>query len=197
MKQDEKVVVTGGAGFIGSHLTGSLVKRGYNVKVLDDLSTGKLRNIERLISGNDVDFVQGSVTNLSLLRKLFQDVSCVFHLAAIPSVPRSIDEPVCSHQVNATGTLNVLLAARDNRVNKVIYSSSSSVYGDTPVLPKAESMVTDPQSPYAVAKLTGEYYCGVFQKVYGISTVCLRYFNVFGPGQDPDSQYAAVIPRFI
>ncbi|MBI2328763.1 MAG: SDR family oxidoreductase [Chloroflexi bacterium] len=197
MKQDKKVVVTGGAGFIGSHLTGSLVRRGYNVKVLDDLSTGKLRNIEGLISENDIDFIRGSVTNLSLLQKLFRDVSCVFHLAAIPSVPRSIDEPLPCHQVNASGTLKVLLAARDNRVNKVIYSSSSSVYGDTPVLPKKENMLPDPQSPYAVAKLAGEYYCRVFHKVYGLATVCLRYFNVFGPGQDPDSQYAAVIPRFI
>jgi UDP-glucose 4-epimerase len=197
MKKGKKVVVTGGAGFIGSHLTDNLLRKGYNVKIVDDLSTGKLRNIEGLISGNDIDFIQGSVTDLSLLQRLFQGVSCVFHMAAIPSVPRSIDEPVRSHQVNATGTLNVLLAARDNRVNKVIYSSSSSVYGDTPVLPKEENMVTDPQSPYAVAKLAGEYYCRVFQKVYGLSTVCLRYFNVFGPGQDPDSRYTAVIPGFI
>jgi len=193
----KNVVVTGGAGFIGSHLTRSLMKRDYNVKVIDNLSTGKLKNIEGLIAGNDIDFIQGSITSLSLLQNLFQDVSCVFHLAAIPSVPRSIDEPIPSHQVNATGTLNVLLAARDNRVNKVIYSSSSSVYGDTPTLPKKESMLPNPQSPYAVAKLSGEYYCRVFQEAYGLPTVCLRYFNVFGPRQDPDSQYAAVIPKFI
>ncbi len=193
----KKVIVTGGAGFIGAHLTRRLMGDGYQVTVLDDLSTGKLKNVEKTLSGNSIDFVQGSITDPDLLGKLFPGVDSVFHLAAIPSVPRSISEPVLSHQVNASGTLNVLLAARDAGVNRVIYSSSSSVYGDTPTLPKKEAMVPDPQSPYAVAKLSGEYYCRVFQKVYGLSTVCLRYFNVFGPGQDPDSQYAAVIPRFI
>jgi len=121
----------------------------------------------------------------------------VFHQAAIPSVPRSVENPLASHEANATGTLNVLSAARDNGVRKVVYASSSSVYGDTPVLPKREDMPPNPQSPYAVTKLAGEYYCRVFQKVYGLATVCLRYFNVYGPGQNPDSQYAAAIPRFI
>ncbi len=193
----KKVVVTGGAGFIGSHLADEFARQSYHVLILDDLSTGKMENIVGLVKRNNVEFIKGSVTDLPLLQEVFSDVSCVFHLAAIPSVPRSIDEPVSSHQANATGTLNVLLAARDNGVNKVIYSSSSSVYGDTPTLPKRENMIPDPLSPYAVAKLAGEYYCGVFQKVYGLPTTCLRYFNVFGPGQDPDSQYAAVIPKII
>ena len=193
----DKVVVTGGAGFIGSHLAEELVRCGYNVTVLDDLSTGKMGNMERLLSKKNVDFIRGSVTNSSLLQKIFRDVHCVFHMAALPSVPRSIEDPKSSHEVNATGTLNVLLAARDNKVNKVIYSSSSSIYGDTVTLPKREDMIPNPKSPYAVAKLAGENYCGIFQEVYGLTTVCLRYFNVYGPRQDTDSQYAAVIPRFI
>ncbi|MFC2014555.1 SDR family oxidoreductase [Chloroflexota bacterium] len=193
----KKVIVTGGAGFIGTHLIRRLVGEGHKVTVLDDLSTGILTNLDEFLSENSIDFVEGSITDLPLLTELFQGVQSVFHLAAIPSVPRSVIEPVLSHQINATGTLNVLLAAKDAQVNRVIYSSSSSVYGDTPTLPKKEDMTPNPQSPYAVAKLSGEYYCAVFNKVYGLSTVCLRYFNVFGPGQNPDSQYAAVIPRFI
>jgi len=202
-----RAVVTGGAGFVGSHLAEELSRRSYQVIILDDLSTGKLENIRTPISPchsepseespTTVDFVQGSVTDLPLLRELFHGVDCVFHLAAIPSVPRSVDNPLASHEANATGTLNVLLAARDGGVKKVIYASSSSVYGDIPTLPKREDMAPNPQSPYAVTKLTGEYYCQAFQQVYGLSTVCLRYFNVYGPGQDPDSQYAAVIPKFI
>jgi len=193
----KKVVVTGGAGFIGSHLAEELAGRGYPVIILDDLSTGKKGNIETPLKKDGVEFVSGSIADLPLLQKLFQDVHYVFHLAAIPSVPRSVKNPQASHEVNATGTLNVLLAARDNNVGRVIYSSSSSVYGDTPTLPKKEDMVPNPLSPYAVAKLAGEYYCEVFHEVYGLSTVCLRYFNVYGPRQDPDSQYASVIPRFI
>ncbi len=193
----KKVVVTGGAGFIGSHLAEELVNRGYYVIVLDDLSTGKIDNIEELLSKKKVDFAQGSVTNFPLLLELFQNAQYVFHQAAIPSVPRSVDSPQSSHEANITGTLNVLLAARDNHVNKVIYASSSSVYGDTQVLPKREDMFPTPLSPYAVTKLAGEYYCQAFYQVYGLPTVCLRYFNIYGPRQDPDSQYAAVIPRFI
>jgi UDP-glucose 4-epimerase len=192
-----KVVVTGGAGFIGSHLAEELAKRGYHVIVLDDLSTGKMKNIAELLRGSKADFIQGNIANLALLGKLFQDVDYVFHQAAIPSVPRSVENPLASHEANITGTLNVLLAARDNRVRKVIYASSSSVYGDTPTLPKREDMPPNPQSPYAVTKLAGEYYCQAFEQVYGLSTACLRYFNVYGPRQDPSSQYAAVIPRFI
>ena len=191
------IIVTGGAGFIGSHLTGRLVREGYKVTVIDNLSTGKLEKIEDLISDKKIEFVQGSITELPLLQKVLHSADTVFHLAAIASVPRSIDDPVTSHEVNATGTLNVLIAARDNGIDKVVFSSSSSVYGDTPVMPKEESMFPEPLSPYAVSKLTGEYYCQVFSQVYGLATACLRYFNVFGPGQDPNSQYAAVIPKFI
>lgn len=190
-------MVTGGAGFISSHLTEELVKQGYHVVILDDLSTGKMENIEPLVNKENMEFVQGSITNLSLLQRLFQGVDYVFHQAAIPSVPRSIKQPQASHEVNITGTLNVLLAARDCDVKKVVYASSSSVYGDTPTLPKKEDMSPNPQSPYAVTKLAGEYYCHVFHQIYNLPTICLRYFNVYGPRQDPDSQYAAVIPLFI
>ena len=191
-----KVVVTGGAGFIGSHITEELVRRGYQVTIIDNLSTGKLSNIVSTLSSKNAELVQGSIVNLSLLRKIFSGVDYVFHQAAIPSVPRSIKNPKTSHNANITGTLNVLLAARDKSVKKVIYASSSSVYGDTPTLPKVEDMTPNPQSPYAVTKLTGEYYCRVFNKIYGLNTVCLRYFNVYGPRQDPNSPYAAVIPLF-
>ena len=193
----KRVVVTGGAGFIGSHLAEELVRRGYYVIILDDVSTGKIENIELLLKQGTVEFIQGSITDFPLLRKLFQGIDYVFHQAAIPSVARSIENPQVTHEVNVTGTLKVLLAARDNRVRKVIYASSSSVYGDTPTLPKSEDMVPNPQSPYAVTKLAGEFYCRVFQEVYGLPAVCLRYFNVYGPRQDPHSQYAAVIPSFI
>ncbi len=193
----KRVVITGGAGFIGSHLAEELVRRSYHVIILDDLSTGSLENLGGLLNKENVEFTQGSITDLPLLHKLFQDITYIFHLAALPSVPRSVSDPRVSHEVNATGTLDVLLAARDNGVKKLIYSSSSSVYGDTPTLPKREDMPPRPQSPYAVSKLVGEYYCQVFQEVYGLPTACLKYFNVYGPRQDPNSQYAAVIPRFI
>lgn len=193
----KKVVVAGGAGFIGSHLAEELANRGYHVVILDDLSTGKRENIEALLKGEDVEFIQGSITDLRLLQGLFQNVDYVFHQAAIPSVPRSIENPIASHETNITGTLNVLLAARDNGVSKVIYASSCAVYGNTQTLPIREDAPPHPLSPYAVTKLAGEYYCQVFHQVYGLPTVCLRYFNVYGPRQDPDSQYAAVIPWFI
>lgn len=192
----KRVVVTGGAGFIGSNLAKELAGRSYEVIILDDLSTGKKVNIKPILEQGTVGFYQGSITDDSLLQVLFRDVDYVFHLAAIPSVPRSIENPQASHDVNVTGTLKVLLAAKNNGVKKVIYASSSSGYGDTPVLPKREDMLPNPQSPYAVTKVAGEYYCAVFQQVYALPTVCLRYFNVYGPGQDADSQYAAVIPKF-
>ena len=192
-----RVVVTGGAGFIGSHLAEELAGCGYHVVVLDNLYTGSLSNIEGLLEGEAVEFVKGSTVDLPLLQGVFSGVTYVFHQAAIPSVPRSVEDPLTSHEANIDGTLNVLLAARDNGVRKVVYASSSSVYGDTPQLPKSEDMAPNPQSPYAVTKLTGEYYCRVFQRVYGLPTVCLRYFNVYGPRQDPNSDYAAAIPRFI
>jgi UDP-glucose 4-epimerase len=192
-----KVIITGGAGFIGSHLAEELARRGYQTIILDNLSTGKIENIKALLKNNNVEFIRGSVTDLSLLKGLFKDAYNIFHLAAITSVPRSIENPRACHDVNASGTLNVLLAARENSVKKVIYASSSSVYGDTPTLPKKENMIPHPLSPYATAKLCGEHYCQVFHKIYGLPTVCLRYFNVYGPRQDPNSQYAAAIPRFI
>jgi UDP-glucose 4-epimerase len=192
-----KIIVTGGAGFIGSHVVQELVKRGHRVFIIDNLATGSMANLEPVLGLKNAEFVRGSIVNLPLLRRLFAGAEYVFHQAALPSVPRSIKNPLASHLTNTTGTLNVLLAARDNAVKKVVFASSSSVYGDTPTLPKVEIMTPNPQSPYAVSKLAGEHYCCVFQKVYGLNTVCLRYFNVFGPRQDPASQYAAVIPLFI
>jgi len=197
MKQRKKVVVTGGAGFIGSHLAEELVRRGCNVTIVDDLSTGKMENLASLLETESVDFVQGSITDLPLLQELFQGVDYIFHQAAIASVFQSIEAPLVSHDVNLSGTLKVLLAAKDNDVRKVIFASSSSVYGDDTALPQKEDNSPNPQSPYAVSKLAGECYCRVFQDVYGLPTVCLRYFNVYGPRCEPDSQYAAVIPRFI
>lgn len=192
-----KVVITGGAGFIGSHLAEALAGGGYHVTALDDLSTSNSENIAELSSQDNVDFVEGSVTDLPLLQRLFQGVDYAFHLAAISSVSRSIDAPAATHEVNITGTLNVLLAARNNRVKKVIHASSCSVYGDTPALPKREDMLPNPQSPYSVTKLAAEHYGQVFSQVYGLPTICLRYFNIYGPRQDPYSEYAAVIPNFI
>lgn len=192
-----RVVVTGGAGFIGSHLTAELVKQGYRVIVLDDLSTGKLKNITELLKNPNVEFVQGSISDLSLLQKLFSGARYVFHQAALARVPFSIENPLATNEVNIDGTLNVLLAARDNGVNKVIFASSSSVYGGALTLPQKEDMPPDPLSPYALTKLVGEYYCHIFRQIYGLSTVCLRYFNVYGPRQDPHSQYALVIPSFV
>jgi len=192
-----KAVVTGGAGFIGSNLVEELANRGTEVVILDDLATGKMENITDLLTRAKVNFVKGSVTNLELLKSIFNDVDCVFHQAAIPSVQRSVEDPRVTNEVNVNGTLNVLLAAKECGVEKVVYASSSSVYGDTPELPKREDMKPNPKSPYAVSKLTGEQYCTVFGEVYGIKTVCLRYFNVYGPKQDPASEYAAVIPLFI
>jgi UDP-glucose 4-epimerase len=192
-----KVVVTGGAGFIGSNLAEELAARGYRVVILDNLSTGKMVNLENLLASRQVEVVEGSITNLSLLEKVFTNAEYIFHQAAIPSVPRSIKNPMASHNTNITGTLKVLLAARDKGVKKVVFASSSSIYGDTPTLPKVEDMTPNPQSPYAVMKLAGEQYCQVFHQIYGLKTICLRYFNVYGERQDPGSPYAAVIPLFV
>lgn len=189
--------VTGGAGFIGSHLAEELVRHGYRVIILDDLSTGKVANIEHLLRKENVEFIRGSITYLPLLQQLFQGAGYVFHLAALARVPRSIEDPLTTNEVNIKGTLNVLLAAKDNGVGKVIYASSSSIYGGGCALPQREDMSPNPQSPYALTKLAGEYYCNIFRQLYGLSTVCLRYFNVYGSRQDPQSQYATVIPAFI
>lgn len=193
----KKIIVTGGAGFIGSNLAEELAQRDYHVTIIDDLSTGKEENIAKLLKRDNAVFVRGSIIDLNLMQKLCQDIDYVFHQAALPSVPRSIANPYHTNEVNITGTLNVLLAARDNKAKKVVFASSSSVYGDTPTLPKKESMIPNPQSPYAVTKLAGEYYCQVFSRIYGLPTVCLRYFNIYGPRHSPESEYAAVIPKFI
>ena len=191
-----RIVITGGAGFIGSNLATELSKeKESEVIIVDDLSTGRVSNLEKI--NKNINLVIGSITDLQLLKGIFKDVDYVFHQAAIPSVPRSIKDPIASNNANVNGTLNVLVAAKDCNVKKVIYASSSSVYGDTPELPKREDMVPNPLSPYAVTKLLGEYYCKVFNEVYGLKTISLRYFNVYGPRQDPYSDYAAVIPRFI
>jgi len=188
-------LVTGGAGFIGSHIAAALMSSGARVRVLDDLSTGHRENLEEI--GGDLDFIEGSVADEALLNKILDGVEVVFHEAAIPSVPRSVEAPKQTHVASVDGTFSLLLAARDNRVRRVVYAASSSAYGDQPTLPKAEQMLPDPLSPYAVAKLVGEYYCQVFTRVYGLETVSLRYFNVFGPRQDPSSQYSGVVSRFI
>ncbi len=192
-----KVIVTGGAGFIGSNLAEELAKLGHQVVIIDDLSTGNPENINPVLQAGQVEYIEGSITELPLLQKTLSGADYVFHQAAIPSVPRSIVDPENTNSVNITGTLNVLIAARDNAVKKLIFASSSSVYGDTPTLPKTEDMPPNPLSPYAVSKLTGEYYCQVFNSIFDLKTVCLRYFNVYGPRQDPNSAYAAVIPLFI
>jgi nucleoside-diphosphate-sugar epimerase len=163
--------------------------------VLDDLSTGHRENLEEI--GGDIDLIQGSVADQDLLLKAFEDVELVYHQAAIPSVPRSVEAPRQTHIASVDGTFSVLLAARERKVRRVVYAASSSAYGDQPTLPKIEHMAPDPLSPYAVAKLVGEYYCKVFTRVYGLETVALRYFNVFGPRQDPGSQYSGVVSRFI
>ncbi|PXF62155.1 MAG: GDP-mannose 4,6-dehydratase [Candidatus Methanogaster sp.] len=190
------VVITGGCGFIGSNLAHELVEVD-EVTVIDDLSTGRPENNEDLLDNENYRYVEGSITDLNLLKQVFDGVDYVFHQAAIPSVPRSIKDPAKTNEVNISGTLNVLIAADQEGVKKVVYASSSSVYGETPVLPKEEGMIPDPLSPYAVSKLAGEYYCKVFAEIYGLKTASLRYFNVYGPKQDPSSEYAAVIPKFI
>jgi UDP-glucose 4-epimerase len=177
-----KYVVTGGAGFIGSHIVGAL-KESHEVTVIDNFSSGKKENLEVVCDG--ITCVEGSITDLRLLRNVFEGADGVFHLAAIASVARSVDDPLATHQTNLTGTLNVLLAARDCGVKKVVFSSSSAVYGDDPALPKREDMPPSPLSPYAVSKLACEYYCTVFSDLFGVKTISLRYFNVYGPRQDP------------
>lgn len=188
-------LVTGGAGFIGSHIASALAAAGARVRIIDDLSTGYRENVEEI--QGDIDFVLGSLANEASLRQAIEDVELVFHEAAIPSVPRSVENPRLTHIASVDSTFSLLLAARDKKVRRVVYAASSSAYGDQPTLPKTEAMLPEPLSPYAVAKLVGEQYCQVFTRVYGLETVSLRYFNVFGPRQDPSSQYSGVISRFI
>jgi UDP-glucose 4-epimerase len=193
----KKAIVTGGAGFIGSHLSEELAQRDYSLTIIDDLSTGKRENLSAIINKPNVKFIKGNITDLPMLQKLFKGIDYVFHLAAMASVPRSLEVPQLTHDVNVTGTLNVLIAARDNKVKKVINASSCAIYGDAPGLPKKEGMPMNPLSPYAVTKLAAEEYFQIFQKVYRLPTVSLRFFNIFGPRQNPDSDYAAAIPKFI
>ena len=188
-------LVTGGAGFIGSAITRALLSRGDRVRVLDNFSTGRRSNLTEI--AKDVELVEGDVRDESALEKALNGVEVVFHEAAIPSVPRSMVDPLGSHDSNATATLKLLHQSKKAGVRRVVYAASSSAYGDTPTLPKIETMSPAPLSPYAVAKLTGEYYLQVYAGAFGLETVSLRYFNVFGPRQDPASEYAAVIPRFI
>lgn len=188
-------LVTGGAGFIGSHLVERLIKEQVKVRVLDNFETGTRENLRPF--GGSVELVQGSILDYELLSKALQGVEIVFHQAALRSVPLSIENPLAYNKVNIQGTLNVLVASREAGVKKVIFASSSSVYGDSPKLPKVEDQTPAPISPYAVSKLAGEHYCSVFTKLYHLEAIALRYFNVFGPRQDPESEYAAVIPRFI
>lgn len=188
-----ELLVTGGAGFIGSNLVALAVKRGHSVRVIDDLSTGNAKNLENI----DVDFYEGSILNETILRKAVQGVDSIMHLAAVPSVPRSIDNPTASHDANATGTLKVLEEARRSGIAHVTMASSSSVYGANPHLPKQETDYTRPMSPYAASKQAAESYTIAYNFSYGMSTVVFRFFNVYGPGQAVDHDYAAVVPRFL
>ena len=190
-----KYLITGGAGFIGSNLVEELLKRNQEVRVLDNFSTGRRENL--LPFFNEIDLIEGDIRSLSTVNRAVDGVDFVLHQAALPSVPRSITDPVTTNEVNITGTLNVLIAARDLGVRRVVYASSSSIYGNDPRQPKHEDMRPRPMSPYAISKLAGEVYCNVFTQLYGLDTVILRYFNIFGPRQDPTSQYSAVIPKFI
>lgn len=190
-----RALVTGGGGFIGSHLADRLLGEGYEVRVLDNFASGRRENLAHVLG--DVDLVEGDMQSYERCSNAVRGCELVFHQAALPSVPRSVADPLTSNAVNVTGTLNVLLAARDAGVQRVVLASSSSVYGDNPGLPKSEGMATMPISPYAVGKQAAEAYGRAFTRVYGLATVALRYFNVFGPRQDPRSEYAAVIPRFV
>src|SRR5688572_17930613 len=191
-----RFLVTGGAGFIGSHLAEALLRHGYPVRVLDNFVSGsranlaQLREVSRGLSASGkprLEVIVGDIRDRTVLRRSVRDIEVVLHQAALPSVPRSISAPETTHDVNVTGTLNVLLTCRDAGVKRVIFASSSSVYGDTPTLPKHEGMMPAPLSPYAVSKLSSEHYCRVFERIYGMEAVCLRYFNVFGPRQNPNS----------
>ncbi len=195
MPSTPKVLVTGGAGFIGSNLAGELIRQGAKVTIIDNLVTGFRENLDE-ISG-DFDFIEGDITDIQAVEKVIEGVEVVFHQAALPSVPRSVADPLETHNACVNGTFNLLLKAKEARVRRFIYAASSSAYGDKDVLPKVETMRPEPLSPYAAAKLTGEYYCRVFNNVYGLETIALRYFNVFGPRQNPSSAYSGVISRFI
>lgn len=188
-------LVTGGGGFIGSNLVEALLQRGESVRVLDNFATGRRQNLTPFL--NDIELIEGDIRSYHTVQRAVNGVDYILHQAALPSVPRSINDPITSNDVNVGGILNLLHAAVEYRVERFVYASSSSVYGDNPVSPKREDFVPNPKSPYAVSKITGEYYCRVFHQLHGLETVSLRYFNVFGPRQDPNSQYSAVIPKFL
>jgi len=190
-----KILVTGGAGFIGSHIVEELVRRGDTVRVLDNFSTGKRENIAPF--ADRIELIEGDLRDFETVRKAVEGMDYILHQGALPSVPRSIADPITTNEVNVGGTLNVLVAARDSNVKRVVYASSSSIYGEAKGRIKKESLSPNPLSPYALSKLTGESYCRIFYSIYGLETVILRYFNVFGPRQDPFSQYSAAIPKFI
>jgi len=190
-----RYLVTGGAGFIGSHIVDELVRRGHEVIVLDNLSTGKRENLAGVL--DKIELIVGDITELDRVRAACRGVDYVLHQAARTSVPRSVEQPIETNRANVDGTLNVLVAAREAKARRVVYAASSSAYGDTPTLPKSESMVATPISPYGVSKLVGELYAQTFGRVYGLENVSLRYFNVFGPRQDPNSPYSGVLSRFI
>jgi UDP-glucose 4-epimerase len=191
----DRYLVTGGAGFIGSHIAEELVAKGFFVRILDNFLTGKEENIAPFL--DDVELVRGDIRDLALCREAVRDVNYVLHQAALPSVPCSVEDPLLTNAINIEGTLNILLASKEASVKKVVFASSSSIYGDDERLPKQEGFEGKPLSPYAITKLAGEKYCQVFSQIYKLPTICLRYFNVFGPRQDPFSQYAAVVPNFI
>jgi len=191
----EKFLVTGGAGFIGSNICKELISQGCFVRVVDNLLTGKKSNLASVI--DKVDFIQADMGDAEVAQSAMKDIDIVLHQGALPSVPRSVDDPAATHKHCVDATFTLLLAARDAGIKRFVYAASSSAYGDTPRLPKVETMTPMPLSPYAVAKLVGEYYCSVFYEVFGLATISLRYFNVFGPQQDPASQYAAAIPAFV
>jgi UDP-glucose 4-epimerase len=195
MSNGQTMLVTGGAGFIGSHIATALVERGDRVRVFDNLSTGKRLNLAHI--EDRVEFIEGDLLDQAAVARSMEGVNVVYHQAALASVPRSVEQPLDTHAACVTGTLNVLEAARRAGVRRVIYAGSSSAYGNQPKMPKAETDLPDPLSPYAAAKLAGEYYCRAFAHTYGLETVVIRYFNVFGPRQDPNGEYSAVIPKFV
>ncbi len=192
-----KILITGGAGFIGSHIADSLLEEGHRVVVIDNLSTGNLENIKHLFLNPKFKFVNGDITNIDTCRTVCEDIDKICHQAALGSVPRSINDPLSSHNNNVNGFLNILIVAKENNIKRVVYASSSSVYGDSDILPKQEDNIGNQLSPYAVTKYVNELYANVFTKSYGLECIGLRYFNVFGPRQNPNGEYAAVIPKFI
>jgi UDP-N-acetylglucosamine 4-epimerase len=191
------ILLTGGAGFIGSHIAEALLLKNHKVRILDNLSTGNKKNVDRLLPNPNLEFVYGDISNLETVRKACSGIDMICHQAAVGSVPKSIDDPLTSHISNVNGFLNILLGAKENSIKRIVYASSSSVYGNSEKLPKRENEIGTPLSPYAITKYIDELYANVFTKLYGMECIGLRYFNIFGPRQDPNGNYAAVIPKFI